>query len=553
MIPLSLIIKGINSYQEEATIDFSQLLRGQLFGIFGPVGSGKSTILEAMMLALYGETDKLNKSGDQRHYNLMNLRSRELKVDFTFQAGQQQETYRCFYRTKRHTKHHHEVKSPEHKAYKQIAEEWVPITLAEIEAAIGLNYANFKKTIIIPQGKFQEFLQLTPADRTKMLKDIFGLEKFDLGGKVRELRRNNDLMLSNIEGQLEHLKDLDEDQLALLTNEIKQLNSTLEQQTQQITLWKSLLQIAQNFDQTQQRYQAVNKDIGQANQQLKATKTKITAFNASFKQIKLDFDQLESKQQELQRLQQLIRLKDLETKTLTAQKTLSTHQANVDKVNQQLSKTVESLELIRQKLRQLKQNQPNLKALYQLKDWWSEKSRLATQLQDLQVGIQQIKEEKTDHQTTFLSSKFKADHHIHTFAEGHTFLDQLSLSTHQEIQQYQDQLHEIAGMVKLGEWSSSLKEGDPCPLCGATHHPNLFNEQETKAKQQSLTQSFTEKSTFLNRIQKGISELNLAIAKHQQFDVQINDRVQQRQAISDQLEKHLLQAPQDQHPYASLG
>ena len=47
MKPLTLTIKGMYSYQEEAVIDFEQLTERRLFGIFGPVGSSKSTILEA--------------------------------------------------------------------------------------------------------------------------------------------------------------------------------------------------------------------------------------------------------------------------------------------------------------------------------------------------------------------------------------------------------------------------------------------------------------------------------------------------------------------------
>lgn len=56
MIPLKLILEGIYSYQERQTIDFTALTDVGLFGIFGSVGSGKSSILEAITYALYGET-----------------------------------------------------------------------------------------------------------------------------------------------------------------------------------------------------------------------------------------------------------------------------------------------------------------------------------------------------------------------------------------------------------------------------------------------------------------------------------------------------------------
>ena len=57
MIPVKLTIEGLYSYQERQTIDFSELTEAGLFGIFGKVGSGKSSILEAITFVLYGETE----------------------------------------------------------------------------------------------------------------------------------------------------------------------------------------------------------------------------------------------------------------------------------------------------------------------------------------------------------------------------------------------------------------------------------------------------------------------------------------------------------------
>ena len=52
MIPKSLTLKGVYSYQKEQTIHFDPLLNGQLFGIFGSVGRGKCTIVEAITFAV---------------------------------------------------------------------------------------------------------------------------------------------------------------------------------------------------------------------------------------------------------------------------------------------------------------------------------------------------------------------------------------------------------------------------------------------------------------------------------------------------------------------
>ena len=55
MRPIRLKIKGLNSFIDEQEIDFNKLTERGLFGIFGPTGSGKSTILDGITLALYGD------------------------------------------------------------------------------------------------------------------------------------------------------------------------------------------------------------------------------------------------------------------------------------------------------------------------------------------------------------------------------------------------------------------------------------------------------------------------------------------------------------------
>ncbi|MDP3486363.1 MAG: AAA family ATPase, partial [Bacillota bacterium] len=58
MKPLRLVLSGLNSFKEEQTIDFTYLCDGNVFGIFGPTGSGKSTLIDAITLALYGRVER---------------------------------------------------------------------------------------------------------------------------------------------------------------------------------------------------------------------------------------------------------------------------------------------------------------------------------------------------------------------------------------------------------------------------------------------------------------------------------------------------------------
>src|SRR5699024_1019652 len=83
MIPIRLSIEGLYSYQKRQLIDFTNLADAGLFGIFGSTGSGKSSILEAISYALYGETERMN-AREGRNYNMMNLKSDRAYIEFDF-------------------------------------------------------------------------------------------------------------------------------------------------------------------------------------------------------------------------------------------------------------------------------------------------------------------------------------------------------------------------------------------------------------------------------------------------------------------------------------
>ena len=223
MVPISLKIKGIYSYQDkEQFIDFQHLCDAGLFGIFGSVGSGKSTILEAISFALYGETERLNKR-ENRGYNMMNLKSDNLLIDFIFSNGPDNNEYRFIVKGRRNTKKFDDVKTFSREAFRKEQKDWLSISADSAEEITGLNYTNFRRTIIIPQGQFQEFLQLGDTDRTKMMKELFQLGRFDLSGKTKLLEEKNNSTLTNLEGQLQQLTEISKERILEIEKELKQL------------------------------------------------------------------------------------------------------------------------------------------------------------------------------------------------------------------------------------------------------------------------------------------------------------------------------------------
>ena len=204
MIPIYLTVEGLYSYQERQKIDFSKLTSVGLFGIFGITGSGKSTILEAITYALYGQIERMGVVN--RNYNMMNLRSNRLYIELDF-INHENKTFRAVRELTRNSKNFNDVKTrAKAVVFYQLDKDGrnpIPLEDTTAEAILGLNYENFKRTIIIPQGQFKAFLDLKPADRTNMLKEIFGLHRFDLAMKTRFLRNDAQTSLNKYEGQLE--------------------------------------------------------------------------------------------------------------------------------------------------------------------------------------------------------------------------------------------------------------------------------------------------------------------------------------------------------------
>ena len=520
MIPLQLTLEGLYSYQKRQTIDFQTLTEAGLFGIFGQVGSGKSSILEAISFALYGETERLH-SRDNRAYNMMNLKSNRSYIEFDF-INFENKKFRATREFKRNSKNFEDVKASA-VLYEWKNDTWVTLETTKADEIIGLTYANFKRTIIIPQGQFKEFLELGAKDRTVMMKEIFGLERFDLQYKIADLSNENKSKTGFLEGQLQGYEEINEEHISRQKEIVKQQTEIYNSITLEFKdLEKKYLQqntLKADFELLGHKTELLKKlEIQKIEVDVLEKKTEkydqvFKVFNPLLSE-KLKLEKLQAVQVEDQMQQKKILekiegeftrvKKDLETispqfKALEENK-IQEHDLNLivqmlafseeikkvkdrtknggEKVNEVINEQV----LLEEKIALFTKNSDDLKAkridadvLLNVGKWFSTNQYLkesflnqSQKVIDCKANIQQISEEL---KALKINEK--------TYLED--FKSKMELLENQK-KNLNDQRNHLEVQQKLAHFSTELHDGESCPLCGALDHPNIVEFTDVKAE-----------------------------------------------------------------------
>ncbi|REC61369.1 SMC family ATPase [Chryseobacterium pennae] len=577
MIPIRLTVEGLYSYQERQTIDFKNLTEAGLFGIFGAVGSGKSSILEAISFALYGETERLNMR-DKRAYNMMNLKSSSSYIEFDF-INYENKLFRATRDFRRNSKKFDDVKPNSVAFYENIDGKWIPLEHSNAETIIGLSYSNFKRTIIIPQGQFKEFLELGAADRTNMMKEIFSLQRYDLQNNVSVLNTKNRSELDQLEGQLKGFEEISEEKIQqqkdLLGAEQKKLvqaNETFEkisQTYQQLKNLKSdfesLKQNRENFNRLSEQkpqmdaleaqtelydrtFRVFNPLISEKNRLSKGIAEKrsekegqikiVQQTEIAFNTVKQQLVALEPKFKALE--ESRIQENDLKliVQILKFYEEIKTLNERTKKGSEKVAEVEEQKDIIHKKINELSKNIDVLKLqkldaslLSSVGNWFIQqknfKKTQQEQIEKIEKHQKQVELISEELKPFAIQKNFKSD-----FANKKEALEiqkkELSLKLdHLKIQK------------ELSRFASELHDGEACPLCGSQEHPHIVEFHDVNTELQDIQKKTETTEQEVHQLQQQETAIEKILDRKKIFEEQLITEQKVLQQIQKDMEIHL--------------
>lgn len=223
---LRLTMDAVGPFPGHEVIDFEAFSDAGRFLLSGPTGAGKSTIIDAIVFALYGKVSGGRDSSDSRIRSRYASEQAKTEVELIFSTSSGNYKVRRQPAYERVKKNGKGVTKQNAKAWlfkldEQLREVSEPLTKTsdvgtEITRIVGLSREQFTQTVVLPQGKFAQFLRSTSKDRQDLLQELFGTAIFedlqlDLVERARKVKKNQEALEATLRANLGVLASLLDD------------------------------------------------------------------------------------------------------------------------------------------------------------------------------------------------------------------------------------------------------------------------------------------------------------------------------------------------------
>ena len=574
MKPISLTIEAFGPYRDSVTLDFNELQNHSMFLISGPTGAGKTSILDAMVYALYGEP-----SGEVRKTDA--IRSdfaepeRMTRVDFSFAIGEAQ--YRVERLPKQLVAKKRGTGMREQNASATVYEmkdgEWkVMATSAAairdtIQRIIGFRKDQFLQVVLLPQGEFRKLLVASTSEREELLHTLFRTELYrrlqdalksaydeaksgieenitKQSALLQSIPHDEEIPVLTIEHVRELLKDREPHRDTLVVERDKAVD-VVDQFNILRNEWALYNQVQQSLIEATNKLDLV-KEREQERSSLNEKVQFLTGLTPSYELYK----QLGDKQAVL---------KTLKTTLSDAKKSVEAatqHESKCTEVYETLESQAETMQAKRTTLAQLQQQAEQFNELVvlnkelstlnsQLETQDREKSEAKLQAQhelvaDLEAAlvearkqfqanskalesISHIQEQLGDLQrySELLAEKEKAQNDIDAKEGSLAILDESVKNSTVQL----ERLEHLMAEGRAFELVHLVVDNEPCPVCGSTEHPQLASKPELYPTKEEVEEARAVRDGALQKRASEIGQKETLSIRLHELDEQVKDQV----------------------------
>ncbi|MEF1247700.1 SMC family ATPase [Vibrio owensii] len=563
MKPIKLTMQAFGPFAQTETIEFDKLGTNPLFLINGPTGSGKTSILDAICFALYGETTGNERQGIQMRCDMA---APTLLTEVTLEFSLHGKSYRV-------------IRSPEQEAPKargegmtvrkhtaalyEITDEEKLITSkttqvkTEVTNIIGLNETQFRQVMVLPQGKFRELLLATSKEREEIFGQLFQTDiykkiEYALKDKASAISKAKDEFDNQIRGALQVAGVSSEAELTeqreALSVQFESVQKQEQESLAQLNALKTELQKAEALSNEFKKREQAEIALKQHLEQSDAVSSRQLQLDNAKKasKVELPYVTLQSASKQTQELEQKVAklsqdltvANDAVKSKEGALQTAKEQAAQLPKLTEQQyqlegmkGKLVEKSELekaINAGLTQKSEFEATLKKYIALKE------KLTLEAQQGQKSLDQARVDVASIGT--VEAEIKQQQRLMQDLQKLTGLNQElakldaltpskqasvdhAKARYVELQRSADTLELSWHNAQAAVLAQRLRAGEMCPVCGSVEHPQpaqFVGEEVTKEQVQRARNTEREGQVALNQLSNQLEQHNIAVGQYKQ-------------------------------------